>query len=156
MLNICTVNVRGWQNVLTRRASMNHLRDKKRSIYLLQETHCGKNQANLWKNEWGGQALFSESSTTSVGVGILINNNLQHEIHNKIIDENGRYIILDITIMDKRCTLANIYAPNNDNPDFFEKLKDILHEQNNPDVIIAGDFNLVLNPDLDKSGGLFC
>ena len=41
------------------------------------------------------------------------------EIHRKISDSEGRYIVLDITIEQTRLTLANIYGPNNDNPDFF-------------------------------------
>ena len=35
-------------------------------------------------------------------------------------DPNGRLIICDIKTKQKHITLATIYAPNNDDPTFFE------------------------------------
>ena len=49
-----------------------------------------------------------------------------------------RYVFFDLT----RCvllTLANVYPPNNDNPNVFLVFFDHLHK------IIIGDFNLVLD-----------
>ena len=51
-------------------------------------------------------------------------------------------------------TLAYIYAPNKDNPAFFEDLFYNLSDFNCDDIVIVGDFNLVLDVEKDKRGGL--
>ena len=50
--------------------------------------------------------------------------------------------------------MANIYAPNDDNPAFFLDFFDHLTDFKGNDIIIGGDYNLVLDPDKDKRGGL--
>jgi len=52
-----------------------------------------------------------------------------------------------------RC-IATLYAPNEDNPNFFSNFFDHLNDFECDDVIIGGDFNLVLNLDVDKKGGI--
>ena len=73
--------------------------------------------------------------------------------HRKL-DPLGHFIICDINANEKRLTLANIYAPNEDNPafflDFFGHLDDFKYD----DIIIGGDFNLVLDLEKDKLGGI--
>ena len=39
-------------------------------------------------------------------------------LHNAISDQQGRYIILDISIFQQRCTLVTLYGPNTDSPNF--------------------------------------
>ena len=48
---------------------------------------------------------------------------------------------------------ANVYGPNNDNPMFFSIFCNDLNNFSSYDVILGGDFNLILNNDLDKIGG---
>ncbi|KAK3084078.1 hypothetical protein FSP39_007782 [Pinctada imbricata] len=45
--------------------------------------------------------------------------------------------------------LINIYGPNNDNPDFYRKIRDLINNANTDFVILAGDFNLVIDPEKD-------
>ena len=52
---------------------------------------------------------------------ILFNNNFGFEIMKQFSDPGGRFILRDIKTDSKIITLLNIYAPNNDNPNFFEK-----------------------------------
>lgn len=47
--------------------------------------------------------------------------------------------------------LANIYTPNWDNVEFFRELLSLLHELNNHQLILGGDFICVLQPTLDRS-----
>ena len=49
-------------------------------------------------------------------------NSFEFQINQEIIDERGNFIILDINIQDSRMTLAAIYSPNEDNPEFFKRL----------------------------------
>ena len=53
-------------------------------------------------------------------------------------------------IDNKILTLVNIYAPNNDNPTFFQNLLDRILSFECEEVIMGGDFNLVLDVQKDK------
>ena len=50
--------------------------------------------------------------------------------------------------------MANIYAPNDDNLAFFLDCFGHLDDFKRDDIFIGGDFNLVLDLEKDKSGGL--
>ena len=43
----------------------------------------------------------------------------------------------------------NIYAPNRDDPNFFKQLKQHILEAGNTNILIVGDWNLLLEPDVD-------
>ena len=70
------------------------------------------------------------------------------------MDLSGHYIVCDIKTDEKLFTLANIYAPNEDDPTFFRQVFDRLHDFACKEVILGGDFNLVLDVKEDKKGGL--
>ena len=74
----------------------------------------------------------------------MLNNNFEYKVHNIRKDNLGNYIIVDITIEGERMTLANIYGPNTNNEIFYS-----IEEFQNEKYILCGDFNLVLNQDLD-------
>ena len=79
-------------------------------------------------------------------------------INHKIVDPEGRYIILKACIQDKVYVLINVYAPNKDKDqvNFFNKLLSILQNENLDSVdniILGGDLNCPLDPLLDKKGG---
>ena len=63
-------------------------------------------------------------------------------------DESGNKLILEVIIEGKRLTLINIYGPNRDESDFHEEITNNVKHSENP-IIIAGDFNMVLEPDMD-------
>ena len=54
---------------------------------------------------------------------------------------------------EKYITSATIYAPNDDEPAFFQTVFDHLLDFRCDDLIIGGDFNLVLDLNKDKKGG---
>ena len=102
---------------------------------------------------------FSHGSPNSCGVAILLKKGIDCVIHSKILDSQGRYIILKAEIKDKMYVLINIYAPNKDtciikflNTLLFTLRKENLDEEEN--ITLGGDFNCPLNPLLDKKGGI--
>ena len=153
-LKIISLNVRGLRDDAKRREVFNWLRRKKQSIYVLQEVHCTENTKHLWSAELGYQAIFSSCKSNKAGVCLLFNNNLNLQIQKLHRDPLGRFIICDLKADGKCLTLANIYAPNDDNLSFFQNLFDHLLDFNCEDIIIGGDFNLVLDVAKDKEGGL--
>ena len=66
-----------------------------------------------------------------------------------LTEENGNFIILDFNVHNQRLSLINPYGPNKGNPDFFKIISNYIDEIGNTDIIICGDYNCVLNPDLD-------
>ena len=64
-------------------------------------------------------------------------------------DTHGNFIVVDLEIEGKRLTLVNLYGPNEDSPEFYIKLAEILEEYNNDTYILCGDFNLVQDQYLD-------
>ena len=151
-LNIKTHNAKGIGSVSKRLKIIQYYYTKNIDIALTQETHsCVETEKN-WKDEWDGEIYFSHGTSAARGACIFIRSHVQHEIHKEIADANGRYIILDMTIDGTRLTLANIYAPNVDDPEFFKEVRNKIEGLPNDNRIIGGDINLVLNLDLDKLG----
>ena len=70
-----------------------------------------------------------------------------------IYDPNGRYQIVKVKLGKEIFTLVNIYGPNNDDPLFFNTFFSKLLHHSNTNIIIGGDFNIVLNNVLDKLNG---
>ena len=108
---------------------------------------------DLWKNEWGHEIYFSNRSNHSGGVCILFSQKLNYSIEETIADTNGRYILVKVKILGEEYILCNIYAPNKDDPLFFNSLFEQLENFADSRLIIGGDFNLVQDINLDKIGG---
>ena len=130
------------------------VKSKKLLIYLLQETHCSENTTTNWSSEWGYKTLFSCCSSASGGVAILFHNNFDFQLERSYSNPKGRFNICDIKTNQKIFTLATIYAPNDDDPAFFESFFSHLQDFRCDDIILGGDFNLALNLEKDKKGGL--
>jgi len=107
-----------------------------------------------WRAEWGYQALFSCCSSKKGGVAMLFNNNFSFQISKTYSDPGGRSIICDLITNGKILTLANTYAPNQDDPDFFNSFFNHLLDFSCEEITIGGDFSLVLDVGKDKKGGL--
>lgn len=116
---------------------------------MLQEVHCSEITIPVWLAEWGYKTIFSCCTSAKGGVAILFNNTFDFQLERTHVDPNGRFIICDITV-DKCVNIATLYAPNEDIPNFFSKFFDHLNDFECDHVIIGGDFNLVLNLDVDK------
>ena len=91
--------------------------------------------------------IFSHGSNHSRGVLVLINEQLQYEINNIVIDDEGRYILLEMTIQESPFLLLNLYAPTklNEQIAFFQEILSAVQSANfNTEcrVVIGGDFNV--------------
>ena len=153
-LIIGSINTRGLGDRFKRREIFNWLKYKKMSVYFIQEAHCMQDNTHDWRAEWGYQALFSCCSSNKAGVAILFNNNFSFQLLKAYTDPKGRFIICDLTTNGKYITLANIYAPNEDDPNFFTSVFNRLLDFKCEEIIVGGDFNLVLDVNKDKKGGL--
>jgi len=119
----------------------------------LQETHSIVENERKWRTEWKGEIYFSHGDSKSRGTAILFGSRFYPTVHSTYLDNNGRLVVLDLEVNGNRFTLACIYAPNIDDPTFFRHVITQIEATPNDNRIIGGDFNLVLNLDLDKKGG---
>ena len=118
-------------------------------ILVIQETHSSVKSYELWRNEWGGDVIMSHGESNARGVSVFIKKNTNLIIQNIKCDLEGRYIIFDVEENTEKVTCVGLYAPNRDSPEFFRKLSEMLGKRNERKVIL-GDFNLVLDVELDR------
>ena len=148
---LSTFNCRGLQDNFKRKKVFNYLRNIGSDIIFLQETHCSDNDEKFWKNQWGEHAWFSNYSSNSKGVAILIRNSVPLVFKSIFKDPNGRFLIISVTIDNLPIILVNVYGPNNDDPNFFLNLFAEIDKFDDSNLIVGGDFNAVLGP-LDYRG----
>ena len=122
-LTIFSQNCRGGLSVASKRRDLfQYVRSKKYNIICLQDVHINEKLETFIKAEWGYDIFFSSYTTMSRGTMVLLNNNFEQKVKKVKTDKNGNYIILDMEIQGREITLASIYGPNEDNPNFYETL----------------------------------
>ena len=100
----------------------------------------------------GGKCYWSHGSSQARGVGILIGRNSEFVVDETLHDNAGRFIIIQGSIKSEKIILANVYAPNEDNPNFYSEFFTQVDKLDGKKIIM-GDFNLVLDTKLDRNGG---
>ena len=93
-------------------------------IILLQETHSKLEIEKQWEHGWGRKMLCSFGSSNARGVAILFRNGFDINLDSFKMDAQGRFLVVKGNIDD------NIFT-NEDN------------------IVIGGDFNCPLNPQLE-------
>lgn len=151
--NICSLNCNGIRDPSKRKQVFSWLHSKNCSIFFIQETHSLHSDEQIWKQEWGGPVYYSHGTNDSRGVAILFEKHVNFEILDTYGSE-GRILMINLNLSGKEITLLNLYAPNKDDITFFQKVATKLLEADAMNMIIGGDFNLVLDLKVDKKGGL--
>ena len=151
-IEMVTFNANGLGDYAKCREVFNYFHAKNFDIVFLQETHTKKESQKRWSTEWGQKIWFDNGDINARGVAILFTKKLDIEVHNVITSDSGRYIILYFSLQKLKFVLANVYAPNKDNPLFIDLLFKEVTRFSPDHVIIAGDFNLALDLDMDRKG----
>jgi len=148
-LNLLSWNVRGINSPVKRGKVYAHLKKLDAEIVFLQETHIKSTAKFSIKAPWMSQVYQSNFSTKTRGVAIIIKKSVPFIHKQTIKDRNGRYLVVCGEINSLSITLVNVYGPNFDDPSFFENVFKIIPDFMHSRVIIAGDYNCVLNARLD-------
>ena len=99
--------------------------------------------------------LCSHGTTNTRGAAILFAKDMDLKIVSTKNDIEGRWIISKVQIDNISVMLINCYAPNEDDPQFFQGIIDIVKENLENDICIwGGDFNKCMSEN-DKLGK-FC
>ena len=145
VMSIGSLNCRGIaSDRIKRRGIFNTMREK-HDICILLETHSTKEIERYWLSEWGYKGWFASYKSNSRGVAILVQNTFDFEYHDSIHDTEGRFCILDVSIRKTRFTIVAVYGPNQDEPNFFQKLQEHIESIDNDNIIAVGDWNVVLD-----------
>lgn len=149
-LKIQSVNCQGLGDKSKRKDVFNYLHNKKYNIFFLQDTHFVQEDEKMIQTQWGFEAYFSSYRSNARGVAIFFKNNFEFKVNDAFSDINGNSLMLDVTIENKQYLLVNIYGPNEDNPQFYKDIgKKIETVSNNHYIIMGGDFNMVMDKNLD-------
>ena len=152
MLNLASFNVRGMSDNIKRREIFKFLHHKPFDCILLQETHSTIEIENIWQSEWGGRIWYSHGSSNARGVAVLFSRNLNYVVENVSRDLEGRSLFLNVRIKDKLYTIGNFNGLNSDCPQFFQDRFAELEAFGSEFKILAGDWNTILDPILDRKG----
>ena len=155
-----SLNVRGIRTFEKRFKSIfNWIIKQNSDICFLQETYSTEGIENQLKKQWPGDIYFARGSFHSRGVAILVRKSFDFKLKSIRSDKEGRCLILETTIEDVPFLLVNIYAPNTTTQRtmFFQTLCELIYDEgfNESDkrIILGGDFNVTMDPDLDCLGG---
>jgi len=149
-LQLVSWNVKGLGSVVKRGKVFKHLKSLSADIIFLQETHIKTAMQHRLKCNWVSQIYQSTFTSHARGVAILFRKNIPFQATSVSNDPLGRYLLVSGTINSLPITLLNIYGPNTDEPNFFRKVFDLLPDDGDSNIIIAGDFNCYLDPFLDR------
>ena len=159
-LSFSTNNVKGIQSMKKRLKVIEYFKSKitTHGILFLQETHSISDGEQKWRDNFGGNTFFSHYKRNPCGILISYIGTHNFVMNNQKTDNDGRILILDVTINDVNFVLINLYNANteteqvsvlNNLSSLLEKF-DVTLEKN---LIFTGDFNLFLNSKFDAKGG---
>ena len=150
-ITIASLNVRGIRDFKKRKSIFNYLYKNKVDVVLLQETHVDKDIITQIATERQGKSIHNMGTSQTAGVAIMVRDKILINENNIYRDSEGRTIICECKINEDKYILTNVYAPNNDNPEYFLKTIEAIEAFVDYDhVFMGGDFNLVMNPSKDR------
>ena len=149
LIQIVSLNVWGLQNA---RKIFTFCKYLNADVFLLQEMHCTPDDSQLWRSEWGSSMFNAYGTNRSCGCSILLSKHTKINPYGTYCDpQNGRFIIMDAGVNDSRFTLVNVYGPNRDDPGFFDEVFKLTELFPNCEMLLGGDFNLVMDAAVDRT-----
>lgn len=124
-------------------------------IVFLQETHLVQEEGiKLDTRNYPAWIYCDTPTKRAKGVVIGFSQRTKFTLLDKRVDIEGLFLFIKIKLGGKIYTLANIYCPNRDPIKYLSRTLNRLVEFREGEVILAGDFNLCIDPALDRSSGI--
>lgn len=82
---------------------------------------------------------------------MAIKNTITFQLKDQISDPDGRYLIITGDFNNLPMTFVSLYAPNTHQLRFLRRLFKTIAKIKYGNLVICGDFNLTVNPDMDIS-----
>lgn len=132
---ITTINVNGLNSPYKRFWLWREAITQKSDLWCVQEMHFMQDKAPFVLR----------------GVMIAISRSLSIQLHHLEVDPHGRYLILDGLFDNMSYVIANIYASNFHQKQFFKSIMNKLSHYPKEHIILCRDFNDTINNALDSS-----
>ncbi|CAH2224769.1 Hypothetical predicted protein [Pelobates cultripes] len=147
-------NVQGLNTPEKRAHLHRRLWTAKASVVFLQETHLRGRGAPKLENRCYPQGFYANrTDAKKAGVAILIAHTTPFQCTETQADPNGRYLFLKGTIVDHVYTFACLYGQNKQQHTFLSRTLTKLERFREGLLVMAGDLNLPLDPQMDTSRG---
>ncbi|KAI8521374.1 hypothetical protein Bbelb_011280 [Branchiostoma belcheri] len=149
-LKILTLNVNGMKDRCKRAQVLDFCRTNGADVACLQECHVSTvADKKQWSRQWGQTCVWSMGTNSARGVGILLSSRWSLRASN--VDTEGR--VASVLVSDGLSTynIVNVYAPCSagERQAFFATIHQYMFP--NATLVLAGDFNCVLDPARDRS-----
>lgn len=119
-------------------------------VAFIQETHIGPNDKCIFKSFDSSKSFFTTYRSTERGVAILIKKDILGKSKiDRRKDASGSYIVVKCTLRGQLYTLVSVYVHQVDARPL-KKLRMLLENFAEGILLIGGDFNIALNPYLDR------
>lgn len=153
---IISLNVNGLNDVRKRRLVFKSLKKFKRSIILLQETHCKSGNGRLWKSQWAHTMFLTEASGSTGGIATLFSKDLDPIILEVKTSPLNRFLLVTFELNGEKYKVANLYMPTSDREseqiEVLDSLAFSLDRDEGEYLVVGGDFNVALHQDWDRAG----
>lgn len=150
-IRVISWNVNGLQNIIKLKKCLTYLKSQQTQLAFIQETHLTDSEVLKLRRDWVGQVFHSSYTTKKHGVAILVHKKLHFSMIKEHKDTEGRVICLEAKVNGVKVNLCNVYAPNIEDAGFFHNINRTMGDIIGGHMIIAGDFNQVLDGVLDKT-----
>lgn len=141
-------NVNGLNNKNKRNQIAHVLLKKNWDLICLQETHVIGKHKRVLSNKRLGLDFVTSDKVKKRGVVIYIKEKYDPQLLYK--DEHGRVVVVQMVFHGEKIVVVGIYAPNEKKSAFFLELDNILMEWMDQKMILMGDFNGVVTPNMDR------
>lgn len=149
-LKLVTWNVRGLRAKPQRLAVLSYLKQMRADISVIVEIHITGQMQMALKKPWVGWVYQAPYTNNSRGIAILIAKTVQFWLHGLRSDLQGGFLLLHASVGGLEVLLLAFYIPT---PFQFAVLKEgVTFMTQHPTVpaILLGDFNMVIDPYLDR------
>lgn len=150
-INILSWNVNGLNSPVKRTKCLDYLRSKKVSIALIQESHLKSVDVHRFQNRYFKVISASSAVNKTKGVLIVIKRNSVFSIIRTGGDTEGRITYAVVSLNNTNYAFMSVYAPTEGDSSFFQELLRLVVSLEDCLVVLGGDFNAVLDPQLDRS-----
>lgn len=152
-VKIISWKVCGLNAAVKRSLVFKFLQKHKPHVCILQETHLQGSKINGLRKPWVSEHFHATYSNYSHGVSILIQKALPFQVLEVSTDQDGRYIILHVSIYNKKMVLVGLYLPPPASVSILNDIMNMVLWYDTPAILLLGDFNMVPCPDLDRLQG---
>ena len=98
----------------------------------------------------GGSLIFNHGTSNSARVAVALGKELEAKVESVHRLHEGRSLIIKMVVNEKKLVVINVYAPNEDNVLFFQDIFEFIENCEYDHILIGGDFNKVLDPQMDR------